>query len=175
MIGDAPSSLPPPERGRTASEARRVGVRQQRQQQPQYNRTLTKTARARNLRRRSTEAEKRLWSRLRSDRLDGLSFRRQHPAGTYFLDFYCPELRLAIELDGGQHTFRSREAYDSKRTAWLHKCGVTEVRFWNNDVAKNINGVLEKIKEAADELRSLGRTPTRRWRADLPLSGGGEK
>jgi len=174
MSADASSLLPPPERGRTASEARRVGVRE-RQQEPQYNRTKTKTLRARNLRQKSTDAEKRLWSRPRDDRLDGLSFRRQHPAGPYFLDFYCPELRLAIELDGGQHTFRSQEAHDSKRTSWLRKCGVTGLGFWNNDVAKNINGVLEKIKEAADELRSLGRPPTRRWRADLPLSGGGEK
>jgi hypothetical protein len=58
---------------------------------------------------------------------------------------------------------------------WLRRCGVTELRFWNNDVTKNLYGVLEKIKETADELRKLKRTPTRRWRADLPLSGGGQE
>jgi very-short-patch-repair endonuclease len=125
------------------------------------------------LRQASTIVELRLWHWLRDGRLDGLSFRRQHPAGRYILDFYCPQLRLAIELDGGQHTYRRQEAHDQKRTAWLRACGVTELRFWNNDVTKNLYGVLEKIKETTDELRDLGRTPTRRWRADLPLSGGG--
>jgi very-short-patch-repair endonuclease len=66
---------------------------------------------------------------------------------------------------------RRQEAHDQKRTAWLRGCGVTELRFWNNDVTKNLYGVLERIKEVADKLRNLGRTPTRRWRADLPLSG----
>ena len=60
-----------------------------------------------------------------------------------------------------------------RQIAVARRCGVTELRFWNNDVTKNLYGVLEKIKEAADELRNLRRTPTRRWRADLPLSGGG--
>ena len=163
------TSLPPPERGRTASEASRVGVRPS----SQYNRTPEKTARARKLRRAATEVEKRLWTKLRDGRLDGLSFRRQHPAGPYILDFYCLELCLSIELDGGQHTYQRQEAHDAKRATWLRRCGVTELRFWNNDVTKNLYGVLEKIKEAADELRNLRRTPTRRWRADLPLSGGG--
>ncbi len=163
------SSLPPPERGRTASEARPVGVRPE----IQYNRTRVKTARARKLREASTEVEKRLWSKLRDGRLDGLSFRRQHPAGPYILDFYCPQLGLSIELDGSQHQLQ--ESHDEKRTAWLRGRGVTELRFWNNDVTKNLSGVLEKIKAAADELRVLGRTPTRRWRAALPLSGGGKE
>ncbi len=167
MMGS--TSLPPTERGRMASGASRVGVRPP----SQYNRTPEKTARARKLRRTATEVEKRLWTKLRDGRLDGLSFRRQHPAGRYILDFYCPELCLSIELDGGQHTYQRQEAHDERRTTWLRRCGVTELRFWNNDVTKNLYGVLEKIKEAADELRNLRRTPTRRWRADLPLSGGG--
>jgi very-short-patch-repair endonuclease len=167
MTSSAP--IPPPERGRTASKASQVGVRAA----SQYNRTRTKTARARNLRRNATMFERLLRSRLRDSRLDGLNFRRQHPAGPYVLDFYCPQLRLAIELDGGQHTHARQESHDRKRTAWLQECGVTELRFWNTDVTKNLDGVLEKIKEVADDLRSFGRTPTRRWRADLPLSGGG--
>ena len=162
-------SIPPPERGRTASEASWVGVRQVHE----YNRTRTKTAVARKLRLASSNVERRLWSRLRDGRLDGLNFRRQHPAGPYVLDFYCPRLRLAIELDGGQHAWRSHRARDEKRTAWLRKCGVTELRFWNNGVTGNLSGVLESILTAADALRASGSTPTRRWRADLPLSGGG--
>jgi very-short-patch-repair endonuclease len=160
-------SKPPPERGRTASAASLVGVRSP----VQYNRTRTKTARARRLRSESTEVEKRLWSKLRDGRLDGLGFRRQHPAGPYILDFYCPQLRLSIELDGSQH--QQTELRDAKRTAWLRRCGVTELRFWNNDVTRNLVGVLEKILDTAAELNAAGRTPTRRWRADLPLSGGG--
>jgi very-short-patch-repair endonuclease len=115
--------------------------------------------------------EKRLWSRLRDSQLNGLSFRRQHPAGPYILDFYCPRLRLAVELDGSQHADRLRQAHDEKRTAWLRGCGVTELRFWNNDVTQNLTGVLEKIAAVGQELKDLGRTPTRRRRADLPLSG----
>jgi very-short-patch-repair endonuclease len=167
MIGD--TSLPPPERGRAASEASRVGVRQP----TEFNRTRAKTARARKLRNSSTEAERRLWSRLRDGRLDGLSFRRQHPAGSHILDFYCPQLRLAFEVDGSQHAFRSRQLHDERRTAWLRGCGVTEVRVWNNEIRQNLSGVSEGIKAVADDLRLLGRTPTRRWRAVLPLSGGG--
>jgi very-short-patch-repair endonuclease len=169
MIGGL--SSPPPKRGRTASEASQVGVRLQ----SQYNRTRAKTARARTLRQTSTEVERRLWSKLRDGRLDGLSFRRQHPAGPYILDFYCPQLRLSIELDGSQHAFALQEARDQKRSTWLRRCGVTELRVWNNEITRNLDGVLEKIIAMAAELRASGRTPTRRWRADLPLSGGGQE
>jgi very-short-patch-repair endonuclease len=167
MVADGSNNLPPPERGRTASAASRVGVRPE----PNYNRTQLKTARARRLRRESTEVEKRLWTKLRDGRLDGLSFRRQHPAGPFILDFYCPQLRLSIELDGSQH--QTNELHDVRRAAWLRRCGVTELRFWNKDVTRNLVGVLEVIAETATRLRDAGRTPTRRWRADLPLSGGG--
>jgi very-short-patch-repair endonuclease len=150
-------------------EAHRVGVTPL----PKYNRTEEKTARARELRREATEVEARLWSRLRGGRLDGLSFRRQHPAGAYVLDFYSPQLRLSIELDGSQHGERDQQVRDERRSAWLRDRGVTELRFWNNDVTQNLAGVLEAIQSAANELRAFGVTPTRRWRADLPLSGGG--
>jgi very-short-patch-repair endonuclease len=167
MAGNVGGSMTPPERGRAASAASRVGVRTP----AQYNRTPTKTARVRRLRRESTEVEKRLWRELRDGRLDGLSFRRQHPAGPFILDFYCPQLRLSIELDGSQH--QANEVHDAKRTAWLRGCGVTELRFWNNDVTQNLTGVLEMILETAAGLKVAGRTPTRRWCAVLPLSGGG--
>ena len=68
-----------------------------------FNRTAIKTARARRLRRDWTDVERRLWQKLRNAQIDGASFRRQHPAGRYILDFYCSALQLAIELDGGQH------------------------------------------------------------------------
>ena len=163
-------SSPPPGRGRSTREARRVGVGVP----PKFSRTEAKTERARQLRRESTAVEVRLWSKLRGNRLDGLSFRRQHPAGAYVLDFHCPQLKLSIELDGSQHGEGERQRHDEQRTAWLSAGGVTELRFWNNDVTQNLRGVLEKIKATADELRARGITPTRRaWRADLPLAGGG--
>jgi len=163
------SSSPPPERGRTASAASQVGV----PPSSQYNRTREKTKRARGLRQDATAVEARLWSKLRAGRLDGLDFRRQHPAGPYVLDFYCPALGLAIELDGSQHGEEPQRIRDQRRSAWLRACGVTELRFWNNDITQKLGSVLEKIKSVADELRVRGGTPTRRWRADLPLSGGG--
>jgi len=75
-----------------------------------------------------------------------MKFRRQHPVGNYILDFYCDEARLAIELDGGQHAQSSK--YDSQRTEELLKKGIRVVRFWNNEVLENLDGVLERIAEA---------------------------
>jgi very-short-patch-repair endonuclease len=138
-----------------------------------------KTARARQLRRQSTDVEMKLWQRLRNKQL-GVDFRRQHPAGTYVLDFYCPALRLVIELDGGQHAEQS--ARDERRTRWLAEHGATVLRFWNSDVTQNLPGVLEFIAEKISELKSARSIPTRppslRWRsasaADLPFSRGGK-
>jgi very-short-patch-repair endonuclease len=154
---------PPPERGRVG-----VGV----QGASRFARTAIKTARARRLCRDATDVERRLWSRLRRAQIDGASFRRQHPAGPYVLDFYCPALRLAIELDGGQHAETARR--DRERDEWLERHGVTVLRFWNSDVTANRAGVLETIAAKISELKGRKMTPTRRWRADLPLSGGGK-
>jgi very-short-patch-repair endonuclease len=114
----------------------------------------------------------RLWQKLRNRQV-GVDFRRQHPAGPFVLDFYCPSLRLAIELDGSQHAEVGNEAVDRERDRWLAERGVTVMRFWNSDVAQNLTGVLEVIAAKVEDLRALQVTPTRRWRADLPLSGGG--
>jgi very-short-patch-repair endonuclease len=162
--------LPPPKRGRSASVASRVGVKNG----SRFNRTKEKTSFARQLRLNSTDVEARLWSKLRRAQIDGHSFRRQHPAGPYVLDFYCAELRLAIELDGGQHNEIPQQTRDARRNEWLRGQGVTVLRFWNSDVTSNLSGVLETIKATADRLSRAELTPTRRWRADLPLSGGGK-
>src|SRR5262249_32805645 len=115
------------------------------------------------------------WRHLRNGQLDRYAFRRrQHPVGPYVLDFYCPMLRLAIELDGGQHGELSNILRDQRRTAWLTERGVRMLRFWNSDVTNNLSGVLETIRTIAADQRNAEMTPTRRWRADLPLSGGGE-
>jgi len=159
------AAMPPPlEKGRSASVASRVGIIG-----PRFDLTRLKTARARNLRRNSTDVEMKLWQRLRNRQL-GVDFRRQHPAGPYILDFYCPALRFAIELDGGQHGAEPQR--DQARDAWLAQRGVTVVRFWNSDLTGNFSGVLEAIATKISALQSSELTPTRRWRADLPLSGG---
>jgi very-short-patch-repair endonuclease len=86
---------------------------------------------AKGLRRRQTEAEKRLWSHLKAKQLNGIKFRRQEPVGKYIVDFVSFDKKLVIELDGGQHAGDIR---DAARDAWLHSQGFTVLRLWNNDV-----------------------------------------
>src|SRR5215813_3673594 len=98
-----------------------------------------RTRLARRLRRVATEVEKRLWYALRE--LDGLHrFRRQHPIGSRIVDFACPAVKLAIELDGGQHA--SQEEADAARTSEIARHGYRVIRFWNSDVVNNLPGVL---------------------------------
>jgi very-short-patch-repair endonuclease len=96
---------------------------------------------ARKLRRASTDAETHLWYHLRSRRLAGHKFRRQHPIGRHVADFACEEARLVVELDGGQHS----DSADALRTRALEAAGYQVLRFWNNDVLENTDGVLEEI------------------------------
>lgn len=112
---------------------------------------------ARHLRREQTEAERILWARLRNRQLLGWKFRRQYPIGNYIVDFYCPELGLVIELDGGQHASRTDE--DKKRTELLTGQGYQVLRFWNNEVLRDTNGVLEVILEALKETPSPPPSP----------------
>ncbi|WP_299400092.1 endonuclease domain-containing protein [Pelagibius sp.] len=102
---------------------------------------------ARQLRSDTTEAEQKLWSVLRRRQLDGLRFRRQVPLGRYIVDFACYSERLIVEVDGGQHA--DHRPADDRRTAWLESQGFRVVRFWNNDVLSNIEGVTESIRAAA--------------------------
>jgi very-short-patch-repair endonuclease len=102
---------------------------------------------ARQLRSKQTDCENLLWSRLRAHRLSGLKFRRQQPIGVYVVDFLCPEKNLIVELDGGQH--QERAEYDKARDAWLKSEGYTVLRYWNNEVMENLEGVLEDIGRVA--------------------------
>ena len=99
---------------------------------------------ARQLRKNTTDAERKLWSHLRAKQLNDLKFRRQQPIGRYIVDFVCFEKRLVIELDGGQHS--KLENKDLKRTQWLQESGYQVIRFWNNQVLQNIDGVLTRIQ-----------------------------
>ncbi len=106
----------------------------------------TKADLARQLRRNSTAAERKLWRYLRSRSLAGFKFVRQEPIGPYIVDFVCRERRLVIDVDGGQHADNRRDVACDQ---WLvaHRYGV--VRFWNNEVLKNIEGVWDTIFAAA--------------------------
>ncbi len=108
---------------------------------------------AKALRSNQTEAEQRLWYHLRAHRFMGLKFKRQKPLGRYIVDFVCMEQRLIIELDGGQHA--EQVAYDQQRDAWLRGQGYTVLRFWNNDVMQQLEGVLEQIRLALSPGPSL--------------------
>src|SRR5580658_7965401 len=103
---------------------------------------VTKTLLARRLRKTSTRAEQKLWRYLRSRSLGGFKFVRQEPVGPYVADFVCREKRLVIEVDGGQHATSRR---DSVRDHWLAEQRYRVLRFWNNDVLKNIEGVWDTI------------------------------
>ena len=103
--------------------------------------------RARQLRQASTDAERRMWSALRDRRLSRFKFRRQHPIGRYIADFACSRHQVVIELDGGQHADRTA---DAQRTACLQRQGWKVIRFWNNEVLANTNGVIETILRALE-------------------------
>jgi len=108
-------------------------------------------ARARSLRRKSTDAEVLVWQHLRSRRLLGCKFRRQVPIGKYIVDFLCEDPPIIIELDGGQHM--EQERYDQTRTNWLQVNGFLVLRFWNNDTAEHLEGVLESLFSTIEKSR----------------------
>lgn len=102
---------------------------------------------ARKLRRESTKAERILWQHLRNKKLNGLKFRRQEQIGDYIVDFVCYEKKLIIELDGGHHSQEETKMNDERRQNWLSSQGFTVIRFWNSEVMKNIEGILQVIRE----------------------------
>ncbi len=101
---------------------------------------------ARELRNNATEAERRLWSRLRRRQLGGVKFRRQHTIGRYVCDFVCLEAAIIVELDGSQHVLQA--PYDASRDAFLRSSGFRVLRFWNGDVLSQTDSVVETIFEA---------------------------
>ena len=99
---------------------------------------------ARKLRAAPTDAEVIVWRQLRAHRFAGHKFKRQQPIGNYIVDFVCFEAKLIVEVDGGQH---NESAADKLRDAWLGSQGFVVLRFWNNDVLQNLEGVLMRILE----------------------------
>lgn len=106
---------------------------------------------ARYLRKEETKAEQILWKKLRNKNL-GLKWRRQHPIDMVILDFYAPEIKLAIELDGSVHKIKENKKYDEERTNYLEFKGIKVMRFWNSEVEKDLEKVLIKIKEEIKRL-----------------------
>ncbi|WP_024296730.1 endonuclease domain-containing protein [Methylomicrobium lacus] len=100
---------------------------------------------ARTLRSNMTDAEQRLWTRVRRKQILDVQFYRQKPLGGYIVDFYAPKASLVIELDGGQHFEAEQQDYDQRRTEFLQQQGLMVLRFTNLDVLQNIDGVMEKI------------------------------
>ena len=101
---------------------------------------------ARMLRNNQTPAERKLWAILCNRQIDGIKFRRQQPIGNYVVDFVSFEKRLIIEIDGGHHSEAKVEEKDSERTKRLKEQGFKFLRFWNNDVLQNTDGVFTRIK-----------------------------
>jgi very-short-patch-repair endonuclease len=110
-----------------------------------YNNSLIKYSRE--LRKNMTDAEKRLWSKVRLRQLKGYQFFRQRVIGNYIVDFYCPGAKLVIEVDGSQHYLEDGAAADRKREGYLNRRGLKVLRFTDTEVLKNIEGVIENLLE----------------------------
>ena len=134
---------------------------------PDWQVTRTMRARARSLRRDSTDAERIIWNALRAHRLNGTSFRRQKPIGPYVVDFVCHAAKVIVEIDGGQHFEAANQKRDARRDAFLTSKGYRVLRLNNYDVMTNKSGVLETIASAIDRApsptlpRKRGRERTR--------------
>jgi len=103
--------------------------------------------RARQLRKDETWAEKTMWRWLRARKFSGYKFRRQHPIGNYYLDFFCEEAELNVELDGGQHGFPDQRKHDLEREKFLQSRGIKTLRFWNSQLRRNAQGIRDMIFE----------------------------
>ena len=146
-----------------------------------YNRTVQKSKRQR-LRNEATKAERLLWWRLRGKQLDGMKFRRQYGVGEYVIDLYCPEVKLAIEVDGESHFDPTSRLHDERRLAFLESLGIRVIRFTNPQAYGQLDAVIEEIWRVAKE-RIAGRgndppeSPLGKGGGDRPVSpftnGGG--
>lgn len=115
-----------------------------------YNKSELKGLRQK-LRNNAPKAEQILWSRLKGKQLNGLKFRRQNSIGRFVLDFYCPALKLAIEVDGPSHFKRDARLYDLEREAFIRQFNIEFLRFTNQDIYENLEGVLEMIWNWVEE------------------------
>lgn len=115
-----------------------------------YNDQIQKDRR-RELRKNQTEVEKILWYEIRGRKINNFKFYRQYGVGPYILDFFCPQIRLAVELDGKQHKYALE--YDKERETFLKKADIQTIRFWNNEVLENVEKVVEKIYDKTIKIK----------------------
>lgn len=111
-----------------------------------YNRTKEKWLR-KDLRKKSTKAEKILWDYLRNRKLAGFKFKRQYSVDAFIIDFYCSKVKLGIEVDGEVHFTDEAKEYDENRTGFLSDFGIEIIRFKNDEVFNNVEMILNKIKQ----------------------------
>ena len=128
------------------------------------NESYTLITRARSLRNNPTDAETRLWQSIRRKQVAGLRFRRQVVIGQYITDFCCPDRKFVIELDGGQHL--DQQEYDARRTVFLESKGYTVLRFWDDQIFKELDAVLQSIYDILEKLDPQKQTEA----APLPTS-----
>jgi very-short-patch-repair endonuclease len=127
--------------------------------------TVSQRARAKQLRRVMTRAETLLWRYLKAHRLANFGFRRQAPIGDYIADFVAHSCKLIVEIDGESHDFEERRRHDERRDQWLASRGYRVLRFTNDDVMRNLEGVVLSILQAAEQVAPPSLT--------LPRKGGG--
>ena len=144
-----------------------------------YNRSSERELR-KHLRNSMPSAEVIVWSRLQKRQLHGCKFRRQFSVGSYVLDFYSTELKLAIEIDGDSHFQAGADTHDRARQTSIEQLGVKFIRFTNNDVYRNLGGVLDLISETIQKIKkdkasSAQRTPCVQKQDASPLNEGGQK
>ena len=119
-----------------------------------YNRTSEKLKR-KQLRQNMTNCEKIIWAKLKNKQVENCKFRNQYSVAEFVVDFYCPELKLAIEIDGDSHFVEGAIEYDRDRQKFIESLGICFLRFTNDDVYHRLDGVLEKIVERIRELRGV--------------------
>lgn len=124
----------------------------------------------RSLRKNQTDAEKKLWGLLRNRKLSNMKFRRQFSAGKYIIDFYCPEIRLGIEADGGQHYGDDSRHRDTRRTKEIAERGIKIIRFSNRDILTNIDGVYEAISNVIEEEKSPSPQSSPQWGEEATIT-----
>jgi very-short-patch-repair endonuclease len=110
--------------------------------------------RRRKLRNNMTEAEIKIWCVLKSKSFHKYKFRRQHSIGVFIVDFYCPKLRLVIEIDGSQHLEAKNMLYDKRRTKYFNSLDIKVIRFFNNDILENIDGACMRIEDEINKLNN---------------------
>jgi very-short-patch-repair endonuclease len=142
MFKPTRSVIPSPFQGNSQGGSENLELTKQTMHTPTRINPIVKQ-RSRRLRGSMTVAEQKLWSMLRKRQIGGFKFRRQHPLGSFILDFACLEAKLVIEVDGGQHA--DQQDYDKQRTDWLQRQGYHVIRFWNNEVLNDIEAVKEAI------------------------------